>query len=710
MSIRQFTAAFLYYCAIIAPQSFSAEQAPLFDFGAGILSDAMQTSDARAALTAGPNGKTLMIVTGREHQWPGVTLKAPGGHWNLSPFERVLIDVKNAGLERLRVHCRIDGPGSQAEHYSSTDAVALEPGETGTISVELRRRVPADLAKKLVGMRGYPGGYRADQGINVCNVNQMIVFVSNSSVGQVFEVRGIRASGKAPAPPPLPEDESKLFPLIDRYGQYIHASWPGKTLSDDDLKRSLEQERRDLESHPGPADWNQYGGWATGPQLPATGFFRADKYQGKWWLVDPEGRLFWSHGVDCVGAGYGSTPVTDREHYFQDLPGRDSSLARFHGRGAGAPLGYYKDKEYDTFSFDGANLMRKYGEDYQRQFNEAAHRRLRSWGMNTIGNWSCRGICSMKKTPYVTSIGSGGRRLEGSKGHWGKFPDVFDPGFAEAVNKQMEAHRGFSAGDPWCIGYFIDNELGWGDACSLAEATLASPPDQIAKTAFIGDLKAKYGTIEALNHAWGVAHESWESLLKCQTPPYREKARDELTAFYIRTAEQYFRICREAVKRVAPRQLYLGCRFASAISWDNDAVLRAAAKHCDVMSFNPYCRGVADQRLPPGVDVPVMIGEFHFGALDRGLFHPGLVQTAEQNERAAAYANYVREALANPAVVGAHWFQFTDEPTTGRWDGENYQIGLVDICDNPYTETIQAVRGAGAAMYQHRMRSEAKLQ
>jgi len=310
----------------------------------------------------------------------------------------------------------------------------------------------------------------------------------------------------------------------------------------------------------------------------------------------------------------------------------------------------------------------------------------------------------------VTSIGSGGRRLEGSKGHWGKFPDVFDPGFAEAVNKQMEAHRGFSAGDPWCIGYFIDNELGWGDACSLAEATLASPPDQIAKTAFIGDLKAKYGTIEALNHAWGVAHESWESLLKCQTPPDREKARDELTAFYIRTAEQYFRICREAVKRVAPRQLYLGCRFASAISWDNDAVLRAAAKHCDVMSFNPYCRGVADQRLPPGVDVPVMIGEFHFGALDRGLFHPGLVQTAEQNERAAAYANYVREALANPAVVGAHWFQFTDEPTTGRWDGENYQIGLVDICDNPYTETIQAVRGAGAAMYQHRMRSEAKLQ
>ncbi len=176
-----------------------------------------------------------------------------------------------------------------------------------------------------------------------------------------------------------------------------------------------------------------------------------------------------------------------------------------------------------------------------------------------------------------------------------------------------------------------------------------------------------------------------------------------MTAFNSRLAEQYFRVCREAVKRVAPKQLYLGCRFAAAISWNNESVLRAAAKHCDLLSFNPYCRGVAQQRLPPGVDLPVLIGEFHFGALDRGLFHPGLVETAGQADRAAAYANYIREALANPAVVGAHWFQFADEPTTGRFDGENYQIGFVDVCDNPYAETIRAVREVGTMMYQYRL-------
>ncbi|MEI3004161.1 MAG: hypothetical protein V8T87_06005 [Victivallales bacterium] len=37
-----------------------------------------------------------------------------------------------------------------------------------------------------------------------------------------------------------------------------------------------------------------------GPKLKATGYFRVLRYQGKWWLVDPEGRLFWSTGIDVL--------------------------------------------------------------------------------------------------------------------------------------------------------------------------------------------------------------------------------------------------------------------------------------------------------------------------------------------------------------------------------------------------------------------------
>jgi hypothetical protein len=187
-------------------------------------------------------------------------------------------------------------------------------------------------------------------------------------------------------------------------------------------------------------------------------------------------------------------------------------------------------------------------------------------------------------------------------------------------------------------------------------------------------------------------------LLASQQPPAQDKARDDLAAFATRIAEKYFEVCRAAVQEAAPLTLYLGCRFA----WVNDRAIRAASKHCDVIGFNKYAYSVADFRLPEGVDAPAIIGEFHFGALDRGLFHPGLKKTKDQADRAATYRDYVQGALGNPRLVGAHWFQFGDQATTGRGDGENYQIGFVDVCDTPYPELVAASREVAATMYTRR--------
>ena len=100
--------------------------------------------------------------------------------------------------------------------------------------------------------------------------------------------------------------------------------------------------------------------------------------------------------------------------------------------------------------------------------------------------------------------------------------------------------------------------------------------------------------------------------------------------------------------------------------------------------------------------MPVIIGEFHFGALDRGMFHTGLRSTENQQDRADKYTAYVRGALRNRYIIGTHWFQYVDQPTTGRGDGENYQIGFLDICDNPYPEIVQAARAIGRDMYAYR--------
>jgi hypothetical protein len=94
----------------------------------------------------------------------------------------------------------------------------------------------------------------------------------------------------------------------------------------------------------------------------------------------------------------------------------------------------------------------------------------------------------------------------------------------------------------------------------------------------------------------------------------------------------------------------------------------------------------------------MLIGEFHFGVPADGL-GAGLVQTASQAERAKGYRYYVEQAAALPGFVGAHWFQWADEPVLGRMDGENYNIGFVDCTDRPYPELVEAAKATHKRLY-----------
>ncbi|MDY0168536.1 MAG: beta-agarase [Thermoguttaceae bacterium] len=654
----------------------------------------VETTDAVVAR----EDASLRITTGRKATWPGIVLPAPEGRWDLRGFGHVAADVENHGEHPVRAHLRVDNPGADGSNHCVTGNVEVAPGRRETLRVPLRWTMPEDVAERLFGMRGYPNGWTDRGGIDPGNVVQVLFFVSKPSQEHTFSVSNLRAAGTVPNP--APSDPASLLPMIDRYGQFLHTNWPGKLHDDADFPRRIEAEAADLAAHPGPEQWNRFGGWLAGPQLEATGFFRTEKHGGKWWLVDPEGRLFWSHGATGVRSTTAHTPITDREHLFAWLPAADSRYAVFYGRGHWAPHGYYQGRgEYRTLNFTGMNLLRKYGDDWAERFADLAHRRLRSWGMNTIANWSDRDIYLMRRTPYTATIGTRGRVIEGSSGYWGKFPDPFDPSLRESIRAAMAAQRDRSAGDPWCIGYFVGNELSWGDELSLAVAALTSPADQPAKLAVVDELKRKYGTIERLNAAWQTEHASWDALARSTDPPDRKTAGDDLAALYTLIAEEFFRVCRDEVKAAAPHSLYLGCRFA----WRNDRAVRASARFCDVVSINVYGRSVADLALPEGVDMPVVIGEFHFGALDRGMLHTGLVPTGSQEERADAYRSYVEGALDNPCIVGTHWFQFGDQATTGRGDGENYQIGLLNVCDTPYPEIISALRDVGAAIYRRRM-------
>ncbi len=143
----------------------------------------------------------------------------------------------------------------------------------------------------------------------------------------------------------LPE-ERLFFPFVDRFGQNAHETWPGKVGSDSVLRQRTVDEECDLKSRPGCAipGADRFGGWGEGPQLKATGLFRTEKVNGRWHFVDPDGRLFFSLGVNCVNFS-SWTGVTGRENFFRDLPARDDILfASCWGRQKGPSVrGFYHD-------------------------------------------------------------------------------------------------------------------------------------------------------------------------------------------------------------------------------------------------------------------------------------------------------------------------------------------------------------------------------
>ena len=645
------------------------------------------TDARRIAVTATPDSK-----------WPGVAVNFANGPYDLSRFGKLTLKLRNADTRPLTLRLSVKdqkhtegGPGG---------SLALAPGETGEMTSFLRT-MPWVLDKplELVGMNGFPRAQGGDGGgFDSAKALSLHVFIPQSDLGgkpAQYEVLGVEAESAA-AVATLAADT--FLPFVDMFGQFRHADWPGKIHSEEELRKAKADEAAWLKAAAPIPGLNQWGGWAKGPQLKATGHFRTEKVNGKWWLVDPDGRLFFSHGIDCVRTEAG-TGVQLREKYFEWLPEDGSPFAKFYGTDWWAPHNFYKGKTpFKTFDFARANMLRKYGDDWYQTFTELSHTRIRAWGLNTIGNWSDSNVIRLRRTPYTATFGVSSQRIEGSEGYWGKFCDPYSPEFTKALQDQMDKQKQQkTTDDPWCIGYFVDNEISWGNGdTSLAEAALASPPAQPCKIAFKDWLAAKYGTPEKLNAAWQTQHDSWDALLQATALPDKKRAAADLTAFHTQIAETYFRTIRDGIRAAAPGKLYLGCR----IAWGAPSVYRASAKYCDVVSVNIYSRQAADRDLPDGADdKPMINGEFHFGALDRGMFHTGLVSTSSQAERADAYKRFVISCLKHPRFVGTHWFQWRDQALTGRGDGENYQIGFLTVTDQPQPEIIEAAREVARTMY-----------
>lgn len=500
----------------------------------------------------------------------------------------------------------------------------------------------------------------------------------------------------------LTDDFPTAFPLpegkrIDELGQARDRQWTGKLESAARLDEKLDVALTLPDSFAVPG-WDRFGGFARKPVRTGTGFFSKARVDGRWTLVDPLGNAFFSVGPDCVAAR-SDCRVDQMERFMDWLPEEsDPVYGRMFAHTRWPRGNAPRHRDCTLFSFEQANLYRAFGKDWYAKWQSLMSRQLKQHGLNTLGNWSDPGILGRIDMPYVTML----PEFPDTKTHvFRDFPDVFSEDYAADAKRcaRILAQR---AEDPLLIGYFLRNEPEWAfvDGLILADEVLFNPEPTACRRELIAWLENKYQTVQALADAWQHSLSDFSDLRN----PIRKAselsaaAKRDLREFSKRMLETYVGIASRACREADPNHMNLGMRWA----WISDPDLVTGWRHFDVFSINCYAvdpTPALDNVVRLGVDLPVLIGEYHFGALDSGQTATGLEAVRTQKDRGIAYQYYTERAAAHPHGVGCHWFQCYDQFALGRFDGENYNIGMFDLCSLPNETLMGSVRACANRLY-----------
>jgi hypothetical protein len=478
-------------------------------------------------------------------------------------------------------------------------------------------------------------------------------------------------------------------PLIDELGQSTIHNWPAKTRSVAEVEQRLQQQ---LEQAPGqswPGSFTKWGGWKARKLTNGAGFFRTHNDGKRWWLVDPDGYAFWSAGLDCIRV--------DTTARYDGLESALKWLPEGQPEFAGIFSSAHGDRNQGkSITYLAANFIRTFGsEDWRVKWAKIALAEMKRLRFNTVGNWSEWNFAREAAIPYVRPMDFRARRCSNV---YRDFPDVFHAGFAQDA-ADFAGQLAETRDDPAFIGYFLMNEPQWGFSSELpAVGMLYVTPECPARKELAGWLRGKYADSGALSSAWGttvsferVASGRWEGVIP-------KEALKDLQEFSTLMAGKYFQTLSQACKKVDPNHLNLGMRWAGVPPiWAVEGM-----RSFDVFSINCYQKKVPfaqTEEIHAMLKMPIVIGEWHFGALDVGLPSSGIGHLKNQIDRGKAYRVYIEDAAANPYCVGTHWFTIYDQSALGRFDGENYNIGFLDICNRPYEELGRAAIASHEAIY-----------
>ncbi len=383
-------------------------------------------------------------------------------------------------------------------------------------------------------------------------------------------------------------------------------------------------------------NFSQYGGDGS-RRWKGAGFFRTERVDGRWWLVDPAGHPFVTVAVNSVRAG----------------------------QSANNKLAF--DKTFGS------------SETWVAQTQAV----LEQGGFVGTGSWSevdairKHNQTAAKPIVYTTMLGF----LTAFERDWKKkHPNaavpavpllIFEPTFASFCQehaRQAAAYRN----DPNLLGHFSDNEIAF--TTPLLEQALNNP-NQLAYTAATDWLKKRNADATALTAS----------------------DKDEFLGY---VAGLYYQAVGTALKVNDPNHLYLGTRLHANAKY-NPSIFAAAEPYVDVISINFYGQWkptpCSFEKWASWSKKPFFITEFYTKAADTGMTNMSgagwLVKT--QADRGIYYQNFCLALLQAKNCVGWHWFRYQDndpaDPTADPSNNDSNK-GIVDTQYQPYTKLLPMMR------------------
>ena len=394
--------------------------------------------------------------------------------------------------------------------------------------------------------------------------------------------------------------------------------------------------------------FSKYGGDKK-QQIEASGFFRTEKIDGRWWIVDPEGYLFIHKAVNSIKRG-----------------GSDRNIKGYNEK-FNSPVNWMEET---------TKLIINNG------FNGAG-----SWTENdVIQEMHKKGDANLSYTVNLNFMSSYGKIRGGTyavPGHTG-YPNstifVFDEEFKTFCDEKAKELVKYKD-DSNLLGYFSDNEMPFKTSNLEGYLTLENKSDQ-------GYLAAK----------------KWLAEKGIEESEITDEIRNEFLAF---CGETYFSVVNNAIKKHDPNHLYLGPRLYSSEK-NNEAFMQAAGKYIDVVSCNYYGRWTPRENELSNwanwTGKPFMITEWYVKGEDSGLPNVTgagwIVKT--QHDRGLFYQNYTLKLLESKSCVGWHWFKYIDnDPEQKGTELSNIDAnkGIVNNDYEEYVPLLNLMKGVDLQTY-----------